>query len=279
MAPTPTLYADLIAAQKAFPSIKKDNTADTGKFKYKYADLGDILDAVKPILNANNFALVQATGVAETGDMTVETRLYHVSGDHISSSYPVRCVDPNDPQKIGGALTYARRYALMAMLGLAAEDDDGQHARALSHVATSRPQTRQHVPEKAPDMSDFDLPTPAKSSMPDDVFGAEVRLAITQKDGELLRSLVDEAGDHVGRWIALVKASDTPAALEWMEKQIVRRNIVNDLLVSEIEKRRAAFGKDAPSPTVRSARRENALPNLTPGDVEAGRVAAERALR
>jgi hypothetical protein len=279
MAPTPTLYTDLIAAQKAFPSIKKDAEGQVGPRRYKYAELGDILEAVKPVLNANNFALVQATGVAETGDMTVETRLYHVSGDHISSSYPVRCVDPNDPQKIGGALTYARRYALMAMLGLAAEDDDGQHARTLSHRATSRPQTLQHVPDKAPKMSDFDLPEPAKSKMPDDVFGAEVRLAITQKDGELLRSLVDEAGDHVGRWIALVKASDTPAALEWMEKQIVRRNIVNDLLVSEIEKRRAAFGKDAPSPTVRSARRENALPNLTPGDVEAGRVAAERALR
>jgi hypothetical protein len=127
-------------------------------------------------------------------------------------------------------------------------------------------------------MSDFDLPAPAKSSMPDDVFGPEVRRAITSRDGALFRSLIDEAGDNVGRWIALVKATDSESALEWVVNQIERRGIANDLLLEEIGKAQKRLGITVATPG-RQARRDNVLPNLTPDEVEAGRAAAERALR
>lgn len=162
----------------------------------------------------------------------------------------------------------AFKRAAMAF-GVALEQlyvNGGKPSPVSSHRATSRPQALQHQPEQA------------QNAMPDDVFGAEVRTAITSKDGELLRSLVDQAGDHPGRWIALVKATDTPEALGWMVKQIERRGVASDLLLSEIHKAGKRLGA-VPNLNMRSARRENALPNLAPDDVEAGRAAAERALR
>lgn len=135
--------------------------------------------------------------------------------------------------------------------------------QASSQRATSRPQTLQHA---------------AKTTMPDDVFGPEVRRAIEEKDGERLRQLVDEAGENVARWIALVKACDRVEALDWTVKQIERRGIADPLLLTEIAKQRATFGKESPSPAVRQARRENALPGgLVPEDeIERGvRKAAE----
>jgi hypothetical protein len=77
------------------------------------------------------------------------------------------------------------------------------------------------------------------AEMSDAKFGSEVRKAITSRNGETLRQLVDEAGEHVGRWIALVKAADSDQALEWVERQIERRGIGNDLLEHEITKRKS----------------------------------------
>jgi hypothetical protein len=64
------------------------------------------------------------------GDMpVVVTTIYHAgTGDCIYGSYPLVSMDKNDPQKLGGSLTYARRYALLALLGIATEDDDAASA-------------------------------------------------------------------------------------------------------------------------------------------------------
>ncbi len=77
------------------------------------------------------------------------------------------------------------------------------------------------------------------AEMTDTKFGSEVRKAITARNGETLRQLVDEAGEHVGRWIALVKAADSDSALDWVEKQIERRGVGNDLINHEIAKRKS----------------------------------------
>lgn len=81
--------------------------------------------------------------------------------------------------------------------------------------------------------------TAPAAELSDAKFGSEVRKAITSRNGENLRQLVDEAGEHVGRWIALVKAADSDGALEWVEKQIERRAIGNDLINHEIAKRKS----------------------------------------
>lgn len=96
-------------------------------FKSKYADLAAIRDAVTPALAKNNLSIVQMTG-EDNGRLIVKTRLLHGSGQWLQSEYPITN-DINSPQKMGSALTYARRYSLAAICGIASEeDDDGNEA-------------------------------------------------------------------------------------------------------------------------------------------------------
>jgi len=119
------IAAALVKAQRAFgPALKdKNNPA----FRSKYADLGACIDAVQDALNANGIALLQQTREDSTG-VTVETVLLHESGESWASGPLHVPAAKQDPQGYGSALTYARRYSLMAACGIAPEDDDGNAA-------------------------------------------------------------------------------------------------------------------------------------------------------
>jgi len=96
-------------------------------FKSKYADLGNVMDACLPALNAAGIAVIQPTGEDEHGRY-VETVLIHgESGESLTCRVPL-IVAKNDMQGYGSAVTYGRRYGLMAMAGIAPEDDDGNAA-------------------------------------------------------------------------------------------------------------------------------------------------------
>ena len=123
------LPAALIAAQQAFTPVVKDNRANTGKYSYSYADLGSVLEAVTPGLHANGLVISQCMDLYDS-QPCIKTILMHADSEKELVSYtPIIWADKSDPQKFGGGITYSRRYALMAMLNLGAEDDDGQHAR------------------------------------------------------------------------------------------------------------------------------------------------------
>ncbi len=116
-----------IKAKRSFSPALKDRTNPA--FKSKYADLGACLDAVDDALLANEIALYQETFMDDTG-VTVETVLLHVSGESLRSGKLHVPASKQDPQGYGSALTYARRYSLMAACGIAPEDDDGNAAKA-----------------------------------------------------------------------------------------------------------------------------------------------------
>jgi hypothetical protein len=119
--------AAFLAAQKEFPTIAKTKTADMGNYKYKFADLGDVLDAALPILHRHGIALSQPP-VSAAGQVGVSTRLIHESG-HIEDCGELLLPAGGTPQNAGSAMTYARRYAACAALGIVAdEDDDGRAA-------------------------------------------------------------------------------------------------------------------------------------------------------
>lgn len=126
MTPTPNLTAALIKAQQAFtPAIK---TAINPHFKSKFVDLAGVNDAANPALWANGLTVVQVTDIMDGGPVLI-TRLLHVSGEEIGGTpYPLSPARANDPQALGACVTYARRYAKMAILDIAPEDDDGQTA-------------------------------------------------------------------------------------------------------------------------------------------------------
>lgn len=111
-------------ASTAFgPALK---TARNPHYNTTYVDLHSAWEAVRGPLAENGLALIQATMPGDWGLMLVTT-LAHVSGEWVESVYPVRPTK-DDPQGMGSGLTYARRYQLMTVLGLAPEDDDGQAA-------------------------------------------------------------------------------------------------------------------------------------------------------
>jgi len=119
----------LAAFQAVVPMIPKGRTAKAGSFSYNYADLGDVLAAVRPVLSAHGLALIQGLGNAEDGRPTVTTILMHEGGHAERSTFAFNAQP--DMQKLGGAITYARRYSCCAMLGVVAEDDDdAAHASA-----------------------------------------------------------------------------------------------------------------------------------------------------
>ncbi len=103
--------------------------ANNPHFRSKYADLGNVMDACLPALNEAGIALIQPTGTDEHGSF-VETILIHgESGEQLACRVPL-ILGKNDMQGFGSAVTYARRYGLMAMAGIAPEDDDGNAASA-----------------------------------------------------------------------------------------------------------------------------------------------------
>jgi len=111
-----------VKAQKAFgPALK---TSTNPHFKSRYADLAACVEAVIDALNANGIALVQVLHECNDG-VIVSTTFIHESGEIIDTGKLHVPAAKHDPQGYGSALTYARRYSLMAACGIAPEDDDG----------------------------------------------------------------------------------------------------------------------------------------------------------
>lgn len=126
------IAAALVKAQAAIEYASK--TAANPHLKNKYADLGDVIQAVKPALVANGIAYLQLPCEAPLGEIRLTTRLIHESGEWIEETMSIPCTKA-DPQGAGSAITYARRYALAAVTGLYQDDDDGQAAMHRSKAA------------------------------------------------------------------------------------------------------------------------------------------------
>lgn len=138
------IAAALAAAQFQMGKALKD--ANNPHFRSKYADLSSVTGACMPALNANGIAVVQPLHTDETGRY-IATRFIHTSGETLETIIPI-IVGKNDMQGLGSAITYARRYGLMAMAGIAPEDDDG-NAAAQSLVNNQPDETR--APPRQPD--------------------------------------------------------------------------------------------------------------------------------
>lgn len=108
-------------------------------FKSKYADLASVWEVIRGPLSDNGLAVVQTVGTTDSNDLQVSTILMHSSGEYVKDT----CVFPvvqKTPQGIGSAVTYARRYTLSALVGVAADvDDDGDAASKPAAQAKTKP--------------------------------------------------------------------------------------------------------------------------------------------
>lgn len=119
------IAAAFVKAQQGFAPALKTNS--NPHFKSRYVGLDGCIEAVIDALNSNGIALLQPTHLDDAG-VTVETLFVHESGETLSGGKLHVPAAKNDPQGYGSALTYARRYSLMAACGIAPEDDDGNAA-------------------------------------------------------------------------------------------------------------------------------------------------------
>lgn len=110
----------LSMAQGEIQSAQKD--ARNPHFNNTFASLKEVRQACQAPLSKHKIAITQIPQFSET-EMWLETVLMHASGDWIMSRYPIRPTR-NDPQSLGSAITYAKRYAMSAMVGIVADDDD-----------------------------------------------------------------------------------------------------------------------------------------------------------
>lgn len=115
----------LVKAQKAFGPALKSST--NPHFRNRYADLSACIEAVIDGLNGSGIAMIQRT-FEHTDGVVIETVFIHESGEMLEGGRLFVPAAKADPQGFGSALTYARRYSLMAACGIAPEDDDGNHA-------------------------------------------------------------------------------------------------------------------------------------------------------
>ena len=130
-----TIYSAFIKAQKEFaPALK---TSTNPHFKSQYVSLDGCIEAVLDALNNNGIGLIQKTHEMPTG-VKVETVLIHESGESLSGGELFLPATKQDAQGFGSALTYARRYSLMATCGIAPEDDDGNLAVNSKPVESKR---------------------------------------------------------------------------------------------------------------------------------------------
>jgi hypothetical protein len=121
------LAAALSKAQADITGALKDSSNPF--FKSKYADLASCWDACRKQLAANNLCVIQTTDLDDLTNQTVlKTILAHSSGEWVKSITPILTKD-NSPQAQGSGITYARRYALAAIVGLAQVDDDAEAAQ------------------------------------------------------------------------------------------------------------------------------------------------------
>lgn len=141
-----SLSAALVKALAEIEGAAKDKV--NPHFKSKYADIGSVIDAIKPVLAKHELGFTQHPQPSENG-IIIETMLHHSSGQSLSLGTLYVPANKQDPQAFGSALTYARRYALMTAFGVPAEDDDG-NAAARSTPANNGHQARQAEARDAP---------------------------------------------------------------------------------------------------------------------------------
>jgi hypothetical protein len=119
--------------QQALEVIGRTEKADVGKYSYKYASMSTIWNELKPLLKREGLTIIQAPSSTDGqahGDF-LTTGIYHESGEFMTTTSRL-VITRDDPQGYGSAITYARRYALVSMLGIITDDDNDASTQRLA---------------------------------------------------------------------------------------------------------------------------------------------------
>lgn len=121
--------------QNADP-IRKETQGQVGTRQYKYANLNDTWDTIKDLMKSNNLVVLQSPTSGDNGvGHFFETTIYHTESGEFISERMMMVLQRDDPQGIGAAITYYRRYMLTSMLGLTPDDDNDAKNHRLATAA------------------------------------------------------------------------------------------------------------------------------------------------
>jgi hypothetical protein len=201
------ISAAFVKAQKAFGPALKTHTNPA--FRSKYADLSACVEAVMDALNANGIALMQHSHDVESG-VTVETVFVHESGEVLSSGKLHVPAAKQDPQGYGSAMTYARRYSLMAACGIAPEDDDG-NAASKATAAQADDEARARAERRSNWLADQQAAIDAAST------AGELKRIVADAIGIATQERDDPAIMQINKWAAAKVAKAKPKRPEVSE--------------------------------------------------------------
>lgn len=221
----------LSKAQGEFPAVPRDKTVRVrtktgGEYSFNYAPLDSVLGHLRPVLVKHGLAITQ---LLDEGP-SLTTMLLHSSGEFLASSMPLPLTAGMSAQEIGSAVTYMRRYAIVALLGIATEEDDdgnhaagntvkssaGDHALAVNGAPTPGPAVDKPVPQASP----------ASTFVAPDLKGGdhEVRVHFGTNKGKALGSLTEkQLSWYANQW----EPNPNFATTEDFEVQAAARRLFN----------------------------------------------------
>ena len=191
------VYGALVKAQQAFPAITRDRTVTVqtrtgGSYKFAYAPLDSIMAKVGPELGKNGLAVTQVFGVSDTGAPSLNTILAHEDGSTIQGQLPLPVHPGASAQELGSLITYCRRYAIVAILGLATEEDDDAN-----HASGNSVQARQSSSQSSAGAAVTS--TDGTSSAPADPHGLQAsRGDAVQPGQETVTATIESVDTHEG---------------------------------------------------------------------------------
>jgi len=215
---------ELVNPEKSLVATIRADGPDGGEQTFRYASLSSGLEIVRKILGQHEIATLQTTSIDQaSGIVNLTTMLAHASGEWIASDWPVCPVgDTATPHRMGAALTYARRYALFTLVGIAGEDD-------LDAPDLAAPTNRTSGPEK---------PTAHSTGKLNGAHSDTPQRTVPRRDGKItpqvsrpeVTTILDEeasaeAGDHLIAELDNLGSSDDAAT--WAHRQLKEKNRLN----------------------------------------------------
>lgn len=190
------LYTKFMKVLNEVPNFVTDETAQAGKKTYKYLNLATILKTIKPVFEKHGLAFSQRVTFDNTGEArqvigTVETIIFDDKEQMVACSYPFFVT--GDPQQVGSAITYARRYSLYAVLGIFPDkDDDGAYEKQRYDTA-DRPISAEQYAELVKAMDVHNIPSESRGEFISGTLNRQVRgwRGLTQTDFRNLMNAIN----------------------------------------------------------------------------------------
>lgn len=181
------LYTRFMQVLNEVPNFVTDETAQAGNRTYKYLNLATILKTIKPVFEKHGLAFSQRVTFDNAGEArqvigTVETIIFDDKDLMVACSYPFFVT--GDPQQVGSAITYARRYSLYAVLGIFPDkDDDGAYAKQRYETADRAISAEQYA-DLVKAMDAHNIPAEARGDFINGTLNRQVRgwRGLTQTD-------------------------------------------------------------------------------------------------